>query len=224
MKCQQIAIDGPAASGKSTVAKRVAEKLDGFYVNTGDMYRALTLLCIEAEIDVEDEDAVGAMVDKTEIHYVLDDTRDLSLIVNDAPADIGKIRSPEVVKYVSQVAKIPVVRTWMVESQRHSAELGLIIMEGRDIGTVVFPDAEFKFFVTATPEERARRRLAQPGEIVDGATLAVVAEEIARRDKMDSERKVAPLKAADDAVYVDTTEMSIDEVVAKVCGIIENGM
>ncbi len=212
----QVAIDGPSASGKSTIAQIVAEKIDGFYVNTGNMYRALTLVCLERGVDVHDDHAVADILLKVDIHYKRAEGNGLVLTIDGAPADMLKVRAPEVAAKVSVVAKIAAVREWLVDRQRESATLGNIVMEGRDIGTVVFPNAQFKFFVTASPEERARRRLAQPGETVDGATLAKVAADIAARDKMDSERKVSPLRPADDAMIVDTTVMTIEEVVATV--------
>ena len=211
----QVAIDGPSASGKSTVAQQVAEAIDGFYVNTGNMYRALTMVCLNRGVDVNSESAVNAVVDSTDIKYV-NESGDLLLFVDGISIDLALVRVPEVASKVSIVAKYAKVRDWLVERQRLSAELGNVVMEGRDIGTVVFPDAKFKFFITASPEERARRRLAQPGETVDGATLAKVAADIAARDKMDSERKVSPLKPANDAILLDTTTMSIEQVVAKV--------
>ena len=125
------------------------------------------------------------------------------------------MRSPQVASKVSFVAKIPAVRQWLVKRQRESAELGLIVMEGRDIGTVVFPEAQFKFYVTASPMVRAQRRLAQEGEVAEGATVEKVAEEIARRDEMDMNRAVSPLKPADDAVMVDTSELSLDAVIGQ---------
>lgn len=228
MKQVQIAIDGPAASGKSTVAKQLAAKIGGYYVNTGDMYRALTMLAQAHGITIdnanpEHSDLAGfeRLMAENEICYTASTTPgELILTINGQPADATQVRSPQVASQVSPVAAIPAVREWMLGRQRQSAELGLIIMEGRDIGTVVFPEAQFKFFVTATPEERARRRLAQPGETVDGATLQAVAAEIAKRDKMDSERPIAPLKPAADAIVVDTTGLTIDEVLEKICSLI----
>ena len=134
----------------------------------------------------------------------------------------SKLRSPEVAAFVSPVAALPVVRDYLKELQRDSVKLGLIVMEGRDIGTVIFPDAKFKFFLTATPEERARRRLAQAGETFDGATLESVARDIAERDRIDSSRAVAPLKPATDAEIVDTSNMTIDEVINYLAGRIKN--
>lgn len=213
---QQIAFDGPAASGKSTVAKRVAEALGAYYINTGEMYRTLTWQVVLAGIDPQQSpDAVETLLDSVEIRYELLDG-ELTLTCNGEPVDRQKIRAPHVTAHVSHVAKIPAVRAWMVERQQESASLGLVVAEGRDIGTVVFPNAKWKFFVTASPMERARRRLAQDGEAADNATLESVAQEIAERDRIDSTRAVSPLKQADDAVLVDTSDMTIDDVVEKV--------
>jgi cytidylate kinase len=218
---KQIAIDGPAASGKSTVAKMIAEQLGAYYINTGEMYRTLTWVVRNQGIDPDTEvGAVAGLLADTEIRYELNDG-ELVLTCNGTPVVSSEIRAPEVTKFVSQVARIPAVREWMVDRQRESAELGLVVAEGRDIGTVIFPDARWKFFVTATPEERARRRLAQDGEAPDNATLASVAAEIAERDRIDSTRAVAPLKQADDAVLVDTTGLTIQEVAEFVAGKIE---
>lgn len=211
----QIAIDGPSASGKSTVAQRIAAELENcFYINTGNMYRALTMRCLEEGVETSDEAAVSAFLAQVDIAYQLQSGGKLVLTIDGQAADMHKVRAPEVAEQVSLVARVAAVRTWLVERQRESAVLGNVVMEGRDIGTVVFPDAQFKFFVTATPEERARRRLAQPGETVNGATLAKVAAAIAARDKMDSERQVSPLRPAVDAEVIDTTEMTIADVVA----------
>ncbi|MGL4854013.1 MAG: (d)CMP kinase [Lentisphaeria bacterium] len=208
----QIAIDGPSASGKSTVASLLADKISGYYVNTGNMYRALTLCCLKANVDVNDELQVAEVVGENDIHYVVED-RNLVLMIGNEKANMTAVRSPEVAAKVSVVASYAVVRRWMVDRLRLSASLGNIVMEGRDIGTVVFPNAKYKFFVTASPEERAKRRLAQPGEVIDGDTLAKVAADIAARDKMDSERIVSPLRPADDAIMVDTTYLTIEQVI-----------
>ena len=128
----------------------------------------------------------------------------------------AKIRAPEVASFVSPVAALPNVRAWLLDKQREFARLGRIVMEGRDIGTVIFPDARYKFFLTATPEERAKRRIAQNGETPDGATVESVAKAIAERDMLDSSRETAPLKKADDAILIDTSGMSIEQVIEQI--------
>ena len=215
MPQQVIAIDGPAASGKSTIAALLAAELHIPYINTGNMYRAITMYALDSGIDLETEctDKVfSPLLDTLKLDYIQTASGDYELQVNGIfPGP--KLRSPEVAAFVSPVAALSFVRDWLKKLQHDSAKLGLIVMEGRDIGTVIFPDAAFKFFLTATPEERARRRLAQAGETFDGATLESVARDIAERDRIDSSRAVAPLKPAADAEIVDTTSMTIKEVI-----------
>lgn len=210
-----IAIDGPAASGKSTIAKRIAEKLNIAYINTGSLYRAVALAAIRAGRDLASLDR--KFLDTLKLEYAKDASGGYELKLNGGYPGAA-LRTAEVAAGASLVATQPVVRDYLLDVQRGFAGGRMIVMEGRDIGTVIFPDAAFKFFVTATPEERARRRLAQGGETPDGATLAEVAREIAARDKQDSERPIAPLKPAPDAVVIDTTGFSIDETVEMIIG------
>lgn len=214
MKCQ-IAIDGPAASGKSTAARGLAAKLNGLYVNTGDMYRALTWGALEAGVDPQtNPDGVVALLAGWDLRYCRQPEGPLVLMFNGKAVAQADIRAPRVAAVVSYVAQIPALREWMTDRQRECADLDVpVIMEGRDIGTVILPNATYKFFVTASPEERARRRFNQSGEVAEGATLAKVAAEIAERDRIDSTRAVAPLKAADDAVTLMTDGMTPEEVV-----------
>ena len=208
----QVAIDGPAASGKSTVARLLAGRIGGYYINTGDMYRTLAWQALEKGVDAANDPAgVVALLASNDVRYRIVDGKPL-LHLNGTPVPQAEIRKPEVSAIVSHVAKIPELRTWMLEKQRECRELGIIIMEGRDIGTVIFPDAKFKFFVTASPMERARRRLAQAGEVAAGATLESVAADIARRDEIDSTRPVAPLKPAEDAKFVMTDGFTAEEI------------
>ena len=221
MKNEQIAIDGPAASGKSTVAHLTAQRLAGYYINTGDMYRTLTWVVRECGIDpVENAAAVVALLAEVDIRYELDQDGIPRLLLNGESVRQSDIRGPEVAADVSDVAKIPEVREWMVERQRATGELGLVVMEGRDIGTVIFPDAKYKFFLTASAEERARRRLNQAGESPSNATIESVAAEIARRDEIDSTRAVAPLRPAADAEIVDSTNLSPEQVVEHIVTVI----
>ena len=209
----QVAIDGPAAAGKSTAARLLAEKLGGFYVNTGDMYRALAWAARQNGIDPEkNPEDLAALLPNWDLRYRLLDDRTLQLFFNGQPISQDKLRAPEVTAIVSQVARIPEVREWMLERQRECSSLGVIIMEGRDIGTVILPQAKFKFFITASPMERARRRLAQSGEVAADATLAKVAAEIEARDHIDSTRETAPLKAAPDAITLVTDGMNQEQV------------
>ena len=208
----QVAIDGPAASGKSTVARLLAGRIGGYYINTGDMYRTLAWTALSRGINPErDPDGVVAMLSSCDVHYRIVDGKPL-LHRNGEPVPQAAIRAPEVSGVVSQVARSPALRDWMLEKQRECRSLGIIIMEGRDIGTVIFPDAKFKFFVTASPMERARRRFAQKGEVPEGATVESVAADIARRDEIDSNRPVAPLKPAADAEIIQTDGYTAEEV------------
>ena len=218
-----IAIDGPAASGKSTVAQKVADKLNGFHISTGNMYRAITLFLIQNKLDLDSQvppEKIDSLLGKLDLSFFKTADGKLSMTINGTTAD-SAIRSPEVAKYVSKIAAMGNVRSWLTDRQRRLSKLGLIIMEGRDIGTVIFPDAKYKFFITASPEVRARRRLAQSGETPEGSTVASVAKEIAGRDEMDSKRKIAPLKKADDAILIDSSEMTVDEVVNRIASFIK---
>ena len=213
----QIAIDGPAAAGKSTVARLAAQRLGAFYVNTGEMYRAIALACLDLGIDVKEhpENLVAALPD-WEMSFGDNGCGGIEIAFNGKPVDAQKLHTPEIASIVSYVAKIPEVRSWMLQRQRDCKALGTIIMEGRDICTVVLPDATAKFFITATPLERARRRLAQPGEVAKNATVESVAAEIAERDRIDSTREVAPLKPAEDATIIVTDGLTAEEVTDKV--------
>lgn len=205
-----IAIDGPAASGKSSIAKRIAEKMNLAYVNTGSLYRAVALAALRAKCDLAALDR--NFLDRLKLEYVERSPGVWELKLNgEFPG--AALRTPEVAAGASLVAGQPAVRDYLLDAQRGFAGERYIVMEGRDIGTVIFPDADFKFFVTASPEERARRRLAQSGETPDGATLAEVARGIAARDRQDSERAVAPLKPAADAESIDTTGLTLDAAV-----------
>jgi len=221
MPACKIAIDGPAASGKSTVARLVAERLGGYYVNTGDMYRAVSWAALERGVDVAGDPAgVTALLRSLELRYRVAGPGRLQLYLNGEPVPQERIRSAEVAAVVSLVARLPAVREWLRDRQRECCALGTVVMEGRDIGTVILPDAPFKFFVTASPEERARRRLAQAGEVAPGATIASVAAEIAERDRIDSSRAVAPLRAAADALTICTDGMTPDEVTARIVAVV----
>ena len=212
-----ITLDGPAASGKSTLASKIADKVGGFYINTGDMYRTLTWMITEKDLDLEaDRTTIISLLKELYIHYEKCDANHMQLICDGKPVDQKKIRNPEITKKVSQVAAIPEVRDWMVKCQRKCTEVGLVVMEGRDIGTVVFPDAHYKFFVTASPLVRAQRRLSQDGEVTENATVEKVAADIAKRDELDMNREIAPLKQADDAIFVDTSDLTIDQAVDQI--------
>lgn len=219
----QIAIDGPAASGKSTVARRVAEALGAVVLNTGAMYRTVGWQATIRGIDpAETPDRVVGVLDELDLQFKRGAASpDLELVLNGEVVPESCIRGPEAALAASRVARIPAVRTWLVARQREAAALGVLVAEGRDIGTVVFPAARFKFFLTATPEVRARRRLAQQGETPPDATVERVAAEIAERDQLDSTRPISPLRPAPDAICLDTSTLNITEVVAEILRIIQ---
>lgn len=221
MSMKVIAIDGPAASGKSTVAALLAKRLNIPYINTGNMYRAITwkMLKLGIKFSADDETDIVDLLAGTKLVYLKNADNGFELMLDGTAID-DAIRAPEVAGSVSLVAAMPAVRKWLLERQRRMAELGLIVMEGRDIGTVVFPEAEYKFFVTAAPKVRAWRRLRQSGETFDGATLDSVARDIAERDRIDSTRVIAPLCQAEDAYLVDTTELTVEQVVEQIIAIV----
>ena len=212
-----VTIDGPAGSGKSTVAKKVAECLGFHYLDTGAMYRAVAFLALASGIRPTDEDAVTGLAMEHEVSFAHEPGEALPSRVFIGGNDVtSAIRTPRVDEAVSAVARMPRVRDAMLIHQRAVGRSSDIVIEGRDIGTVVFPDAEVKVFLTATPEERARRRAAQQalsGLLVDPAG---VRESMLRRDEADSSREVAPLTPADDAVMLDTTGLSIEQVVERI--------
>jgi cytidylate kinase len=216
-----IAIDGPAGAGKSTVSKLVAQKLKLLYIDSGAMYRALTVGVINKGIKPTDSKAIVSLAKKCRIGLKTGSGKKFKVTLNNV--DITeKLRSKEVNTYVSDVAKIKEVRSILTEAQRKLAKKGGAVIEGRDIGTVVFPDAHFKFFLDASIEERARRRYKEiKGKIK--MSLREVRENVRKRDKIDSSRKVAPLRKANDAIYIDTTKMGIKEVVNLILGYIRNG-
>ncbi|WP_035098079.1 (d)CMP kinase [Anoxybacteroides tepidamans] len=218
MKRISIAIDGPAAAGKSTVAKILAGKLSYLYIDTGAMYRALTYLALQKGIDLHDEQALLELLRDTYIELKPSERGQLVFANGNDVTNV--IRSEEVTNAVSFVAKHPLVREEMVARQRALGEQGGVVMDGRDIGTHVLPHAEVKIFLKASVEERAKRRHQENLERGFSSDLEKLKEEIARRDKIDSEREVAPLKKAEDAVEIDTTSLSIEDVVNEIMKIV----
>lgn len=216
MKKDVIAIDGPAASGKSTIANLVAAELGFHCINTGNMYRAVTLVAIEAGFNLSSiipEENFETLKANYKITYEKKAAGKLVLTINGKPVNLEKIRSHEVSEKVSVPSQSRTVRNWLAAEQREMIKFGPIVMEGRDIGTNVFPDAKYKFYLTASPEARARRRLGQAEEVLETSTVFSVTKEIILRDEIDSKRDVAPLKKAEDAISIDSSNMAIDEVV-----------
>jgi len=212
-----IAIDGPAGSGKSTVAKLVAARLGFRYLDTGAMYRAVAYRALALGISPYDEASVAAIAMRDEITFSHERGGHLASRVFIGEEDVTEaIRTPQVDDAVSAVAKLPSVRRAMVAQQRHLGAESDIVVEGRDIQTVVFPEAQVKVFLTASPEERAKRRLAQHAE--GGIEVAEQDVRIAmeKRDAADSTRSVSPLAAAEDAFVVDTTDLSVEQVVERI--------
>ncbi len=214
-----IAIDGPAAAGKSTVAKLIAQKLSYLYIDTGAMYRALTWKALKENINPEDGDGLYTLLMETDIQLVQDGEKQEVFV--DGTDVTDTIRYPDVTKNVSAVSKHKAVREEMVKRQQNMAKSGGVVMDGRDIGTHVLPDAEVKIFLLASAEERAKRRYEENIRKGIQSDLQKLKEEIELRDRLDSEREVAPLKKAADAVVVDTTSLSINEVVEKIMEIVE---
>ena len=205
---ETIAMDGPAGSGKSTVARRVAEKLGLLYLDSGAMYRAVTLLAIVDELPADSP----KLIDRVKACHIEFRDNGKTILLNAEDVSI-QIRTPAVNRLVADVAKIPEIRHEIVKHQQRIGAEGSIIAEGRDLTTIVFPNADFKFYLDASVTERARRRLAElQAQNVD-TTLAAVEAEIIARDEKDTTREHSPLRTADDAIIVDTTDKTIDEVV-----------
>lgn len=218
-KSIQIALDGPAAAGKSTIAKIVAEKLGYVYIDTGAMYRAITLKAIREGINLKDGEEAGHLLTDTRID--LQPSKDGQLVFLDGKDVTEDIRSQNVTNSVSQMASHESVRKQMVKLQQILASGRGVVMDGRDIGTQVLPNAELKVFMSATVEERARRRYEENKKRGIDTPLDDLQKEIAARDKMDSEREVSPLCQAQDALYLDTTNLTIDEAASEILKLAE---
>jgi cytidylate kinase len=206
-----IAIDGPAASGKSTTARMVAERLGYLHVDTGAMYRAVALKVIREGIGLQDQAGIEAMMPSTRVALEL--CGNTLRVLLDGEDVTEEIRTPEISRAVSPVSGYPEVRRAMVLAQRLLGAQGGIVMDGRDIGTVVFPDADLKFFMVASLEARARRRQEELAEKGTAVPLDAVVKDIEERDARDAGRAEAPLRRADDAIAIDTSAMTIDEQV-----------
>jgi cytidylate kinase len=211
-----VAVDGPSGSGKSTVSRRLAEALQARYLDTGAMYRAVTWAVLRDGIDISDESAVAKVAMTTVVDIGTDPARP-SVLVDGEPVD-GPIRGPEVTASVSAVSAVAEVRQLLVARQRELiGETGRIVVEGRDIGTVVAPDATLKVYLTASADARAQRR-----SVENSSDLTATAADLARRDRLDSSRTVDPLRQADDAVVLDSTSLGIDQVVGHLLSLLES--
>jgi cytidylate kinase len=213
-----IAIDGPAGAGKSTVAKAVARIFGLAYVSTGLVYRALTLKAIRLGVDVQEAEFIVTLAENTEV-AVMPDGGECRVLL-DGEDVTAELTCPEVGACVSQVAKIPKVRAALLDIQRAIANRGCVVMDGRDIGTVVVPDADVKIFLVADLDERVRRRVIQARERGYDVVEETIVSEIMNRDKIDSGRKVAPLKPAPDSITIDTTGKTPEETIMEVAGVI----
>jgi len=213
MKAPIIAIDGPSGAGKGTVARRVAAALGYRHIDTGAMYRAVGWKALRDHVPLDDERAVTGLADQSRI-----DISGARVLIDDIDVT-GAIRTPEIDRAATAVARLPGVRAVLVARQRRCGDQGGIVMEGRDIGTVVFPNADVKIYLDASPEERARRRASDPAHAGPTA-VAEVATLITARDENDRTRSASPLYAAADAVIVDTTGLPVDDVVRRVLAVI----
>ena len=209
-----ITIDGPAGAGKSTVAQSLAVRLGLTYVDSGATYRAAALKVVKSGVSLDDEGAVAEVIAAASIEIVTDDGQ--SVVYLDGRNVAQEIRTPEVTLAAAQVSRLPEVRKKLIALQRSLARGKGVVMEGRDIGTVVFPDAPLKIFLKADVEERARRRQKQDLQNGRQTTVEQTAYDIGRRDQLDAERKVSPLVPAPDAVEIDSTDLSADEVVDRI--------
>ena len=218
-KLISVAIDGPSGAGKSTVAKALAKQFSLVYVDTGAIYRTVGLAAQQAEVASKDAPAVIALLPGLEIDIAYDSTGTQRMLLNGADVS-EEIRTPKSSIYASDVSAIPEVRAFLMDMQRSMAEKYSVVMDGRDIGTVVLPDADVKVFLTASAEERARRRWLELQERGSEASFEEVLRDIEERDYNDSHREIAPLKPAEDSVLVDTSEKTLEESLAEITGLI----
>lgn len=220
----KIAVDGPAGAGKSTVARLLAKQWNLLYIDTGAMYRAATWLCVENNLDVNDGDKISSLIEDADLRLLPGDNQAderIRVLINGKEIT-DEIRTQKISNLVSTVSAHKKVRGTLVEEQRNLAKAGNCILDGRDIGTVVLPDARPKFFLTASAEERARRRVIELEKMGQCQSFEEVLNSIKERDEKDSTRETAPLVKADDAIEVDTDGLSIEQVVDKLSGFIES--
>ncbi len=219
-KIMNVAIDGPAGAGKSTIAKLCAKELGYIYVDTGAMYRSIALYMLRNNINLDEEDAVNGSLKDIQVSLAYQDGKQAVLLNGEDVSD--QIRTPEVSASASKVSAYPKVREALLSLQRDMASTNNVLMDGRDIGTVILPNADVKIFLTASPEVRGKRRydeLILKGENVD---LSEVIEDVKKRDEADMNRKTSPLKQAEDAILVDSSDMTIEEVCNTIVTLVHN--
>lgn len=206
-----IAIDGPAGAGKSTVAKILAEMFGAEYIDTGAMYRAIAYKAVQRLVDIDDDEELEELLDETEVTF-----KDKQILLDGRPVE-SEIRTPKISSIVSRVAEKKQVREKLIEAQRKIGQEVSVVMDGRDIGTNVFPDAQFKFFITASVDERADRRYKELIQKGYDASKIEIYTEIKKRDEYDTNRTLNPLRKAPDAILIDTTKRTINDVVDEIC-------
>lgn len=216
MKKISIAVDGPSAAGKSSISKIVAKKLDYIYIDTGAMYRCVGYYCLQNNIDIHDEAAVSKALEQIKIEM---DSNNHVYLNNDDVSEL--IRQDQVSMVASVVSSYRAVRTFLVEQQRQMASVGGVILDGRDIGTVVLPDAQLKIYQIASVDTRAKRRYLENQERGLEADLEAIKKDIEQRDYQDMNRDISPLKQADDAIVLDTSDLTLQEVVDRVIELVE---
>jgi len=215
-----VAIDGPSGAGKSTVARLLAERLGYLYIDTGAMFRAVALAVRRAMVEPDDDESLGRICASLEISFERDE-KGYRVLSNGE--DVSEaIRTPEISQLTSRISAKKAVRDILLHEQRRMGRSGNVVLEGRDIGSVVFPDAEVKFFLSASPEERGRRRYLELLAKGEDVTLEKTVSEVAARDARDEQREVAPLRMADDAVLIDSTGVSIEDVLSRMSAIVRD--
>jgi len=215
-----VAIDGPSGAGKSTVARLLAERLGYLYIDTGAMFRAVALAVRRAMVKPDDDESLGRICASLEISFERDE-KGYRVLSNGE--DVSEaIRTPEISQLTSRISAKKAVRDILLHEQRRMGRSGNVVLEGRDIGSVVFPDAEVKFFLSASPEERGRRRYLELLAKGEDVTLEKTVSEVAARDARDEQREVAPLRMADDAVLIDSTGVSIEDVLSRMSAIVRD--
>ena len=221
LKPQLIAIDGPVAVGKSSVGSLLAKRLGYLFFDTGMVYRAFTWKVLKSGVSIEDEQKIYQLANTTKFDFVPSHGWHLSPVIDDEDVS-SKLLCPEVEAHVSLVSKIAGVRQTLIQEQRRLAQRGKVVMAGRDIGTVVLPWAELKIFLTASTEERARRRYKELLKRGENSSLEIVLADLKKRDEMDIHRTISPLKPAEDAIIIDTENFSLEQVVDKIYALAVN--